>query len=460
MTALRTVSADGQRLRVAVRPGTDTGRIPLLLSNRIGATLNVLDPFVEALDPAVEVIRSDAPGVGGSPVPPLPYPFARLARLVGRMLDRLGYQRFDVLGISWGGGLAQQLAFQNPRRCRRLILVSTATGWMMVPARPRVLLRMATPLRYWDADYAREIAGDIYGGELRRRPDLVRHLLAGDRPASGRAYLYQLAAGAGWTSLPFLPLIWQPTLILAGDDDPIIPLVNARVMARLLPAARLNIYPDGHLGLLTMKDELAGEVTRFIGEPLRAGERRRRGHRTTAGRRERYARGPTPFHRRNAWESARPPEHQDLLAPVQGEGHLAALLGVHPLVVALAGTKQRRRGAAALNAGFSVSDSTSAAPRLAARGAFQHHPRGLGRRPIPRRRRQRTLHHRDVELSTKSASARALLCGHTCPRFYPRTPTDVPGATLERPTSRGRAAEGAPGVSGVVVSPSSWGLRP
>ena len=81
------------------------------------------------------------------------------------MLDELGYQRFDVLGISWGGGLAQQLALQNPRRCRRLVLVSTATGWMMMPARPSVLMRMATPRRYRDAGYAREIAGDIYGGE-------------------------------------------------------------------------------------------------------------------------------------------------------------------------------------------------------------------------------------------------------------------------------------------------------
>ena len=264
-TALRTVSAGRRRLRVAVRPGTEPGRPPLLLCNGIGASLELLEPFVEALDPAIEVIRFDPPGVGGSPVPPLPYPFAALARLVGRLLDALGYDRFDVLGISWGGGLAQQLAFQNPRRCRRLVLVATATGCLMVPAGPGLLLRMATPRRYWDAGYARAIAGDLYGGRMRSRPDLVQELILGlGRPASGRGYLYQVAAGAGWTSLPFLPLIRQPTLILAGDDDPIIPLVNARVMARLLPAARLHVYPDGHLGLLTMRDELAPLVAGFL----------------------------------------------------------------------------------------------------------------------------------------------------------------------------------------------------
>ena len=58
----------------------------------------------------------------------MPYNFAMLACLVGTLLDRLGYDQFDALGISWGGGLAQQLAFQHPRRCRRLVLVSTGTG--------------------------------------------------------------------------------------------------------------------------------------------------------------------------------------------------------------------------------------------------------------------------------------------------------------------------------------------
>lgn len=266
MSYIRTVLVGGRRLRVAVRPGTDPARPPLLLCNGIGASLEVLQPLVDALDPAIEVVRFDPPGVGGSPVPPLPYPFPALARLVGRLLDALGHGRFDVLGVSWGGGLAQQLAFQNPRRCRRVVLVATATGCLMVPASPCVLLRMATPRRYRDAGYARSIAGEIYGGAVRRRPDLVLPLILDhDRPASGRGYLYQLASGLGWTSLPFLPLIRQETLILAGDDDPIIPLVNARMMARLLPSARLHVYPDGHLGLITMVDELAPMITRFLG---------------------------------------------------------------------------------------------------------------------------------------------------------------------------------------------------
>lgn len=71
------------------------------------------------------------------------------------MLSELRMGVVDVLGLSWGGALAQQFAFQNPRRCRRLVLVATGTGAMMVPAQPRVLTKMLTPRRFSDPDYCR-----------------------------------------------------------------------------------------------------------------------------------------------------------------------------------------------------------------------------------------------------------------------------------------------------------------
>jgi poly(3-hydroxyalkanoate) depolymerase len=261
---MRAVAVGGQHLRVAVRPGDGT-RIPLVLANGIGASLEVLQPFVDALDPSIEVVRFDAPGVGGSPVPRMPYRLPALARLVARLLDQLGYRAVDMLGISWGGGLAQQFALCQRRRCRRLVLVATGTGMLMVPGRPRVLARMVTPRRYLDPDYAERIAADLYGGTTRSDPTMVRELLHGrTRVSAGRGYLYQLTAGAGWSSLPLLPWIRQPTLLLAGDDDPIIPLVNARIMRRLLPDAELHIYHGGHLGLLTEAAELAPVVDGFL----------------------------------------------------------------------------------------------------------------------------------------------------------------------------------------------------
>lgn len=263
-TRLRRVTVLGHDVRVSVRPGSLPGT-PLLLCNGIGASLDLLEPFVDALDPRIEVVSFDVPGAGGSPTPRLPYNFPMLACFATRLLDTLDYDEFDILGISWGGGLAQQIALQHPRRCRRLVLVSTATGCLMIPANPRVLSRMVSPRRYRDPDYTRSIAADLYGGRLRDDPDLARPLLhEHSRIGSRRGYLLRLLAGIGWSSLPALPFIQQPTLILAGSDDPIIPLVNARIMARLLPHATLQVYDDGHLGLITQAPELAPIVANFL----------------------------------------------------------------------------------------------------------------------------------------------------------------------------------------------------
>ena len=110
------VATGGQRIRVNVRWGTG---VPLVLCNGIGASLEVLDPLVEQLDSDTTVVRFDVPGTGGSPTSLAPYGFPYLAWVLGRVLSELGIGVVDVLGLSWGGALAQQFAFQNPRRCRR-----------------------------------------------------------------------------------------------------------------------------------------------------------------------------------------------------------------------------------------------------------------------------------------------------------------------------------------------------
>ncbi|MGV3563337.1 MAG: alpha/beta fold hydrolase [Nocardioides sp.] len=262
------VEVHGIGLRVAVRPGTDPEQPPLVLVNGIGARLELLDAFVDHIDPRIEVIRFDVPGVGGSPSVPVPYTMWMLAELVRRLARQLGHPTYDVLGISWGGGLAQQMAFQQPCSLRRLVLVATATGSIMVPGHPRVLSKMVTPHRYRDAAYAREVAAQLYGGKMRLMPELAGQVL-GARPGadSSWGYLSQLLAGCGWSSLPGLPLIRQRTLILAGDDDPIIPLVNARIMKALIRRSELHVYADGHLGLVTSADDLGPRVSRFLLAP-------------------------------------------------------------------------------------------------------------------------------------------------------------------------------------------------
>jgi poly(3-hydroxyalkanoate) depolymerase len=263
----RSVVIGGQRLRICVTSGDAQARVPLLLINGIGASLELLQPFVDELSRPAEVIRFDVPGVGGSPLPALPYRFTGLCRLIARLLDTLGHEQADVLGISWGGGVAQHFAAYQRGRCRRLVLVSTSTGSLMVPARPAVLAKMVTPRRYLDRGYLRSVAPELYGGTARTDPGRVAEMMhGGSRVGPGAGYLYQLAAGAGWTSLPFLPLIRQPTLVMSGDDDPLIPLANARLMHSLIRSSRLHVYHGGHLGLVTEAASLAPVVSRFLEE--------------------------------------------------------------------------------------------------------------------------------------------------------------------------------------------------
>ena len=132
---------------------------------------------------------------------------------------------------------------------------------------------MVTPRRYLNRGYLQRVAGDLYGGSARADPASVAaamhgdHSVGGNRVGPSRGYLYQLAAAAGWTSVPFLPWLRQPTLILAGDDDPLIPLVNARMMHRLIRDSRLHVYHGGHLGLVTEAAALAPVVDGFLAAP-------------------------------------------------------------------------------------------------------------------------------------------------------------------------------------------------
>jgi len=262
---MRVLSIGGRTIRVSVREGT-AGWPPLLLCNGIGASLELFQPFIDVLDPRRPVIRFDMPGIGGSPAPVVPYHLATLPSLLAGLLDQLGYEQADVLGISWGGGLAQQFALSRPDRVRRLVLVATAPGALMVPAHPRVLLRMLTPRRHRDPGYAAHVAGELYGGSAREDPIVARDLLHATTTRLGptRGYYYQLISMLGWTSLPWLPKLRPPTLILAGDDDPIIPVVNARIMRWLIPRSRLHIYHGGHLELAADPERLAAAVEAFL----------------------------------------------------------------------------------------------------------------------------------------------------------------------------------------------------
>ena len=137
-----------------------------------GSNIELLEPIAGWM-PQREIVTFDIPGVGHSPLPVLPYRLNGIAGLATQVLDHFGQTQADVLGVSWGGAVAQQFARSHPERCRRVILCATSTGTIMVPSNPLVALKLATPLRFINKRYAQRVAGEIYGGDFRRSPDLL-----------------------------------------------------------------------------------------------------------------------------------------------------------------------------------------------------------------------------------------------------------------------------------------------
>jgi poly(3-hydroxyalkanoate) depolymerase len=264
---IRYVDVDGTRLRTSIR-GLGS---PLLVLTGIGASLELSVPFERALNVhGVQTIALDAPGTGKSSRYRWPRRMPGLARTVERTLETLGYDRVDVLGVSFGGILAQQLAHQAPERVRRLILASTAAGVPFlggVPGSPRPLLALASPRRYQSPDYYRRVAGALYGGAARHDADSLLHgsIARFSEAPSLRGYVDQLYAISFWTGLPWLWRLRQHTLVLVGDDDPIIPVVNGRILTRIIPHAKLEIITGGgHLFLLERPAEMADLVAEFL----------------------------------------------------------------------------------------------------------------------------------------------------------------------------------------------------
>jgi poly(3-hydroxyalkanoate) depolymerase len=262
---LRRVKVMGYSLRVAIWPGREGAHTPLVMFNGIGARLELLEPFADELGD-LETIAIDVPGTGKSSMPLHPYRLWMLSILMQKVLTKLGYDQVDILGVSWGGTLAQQFALQNPHRCRRLILCATGQGMPMV-LDPRILLKFITPRRFNDPVYRRKIAGEIYGGAARHMPGLIREIGPRMMPTSKFGYLMQQLALSGWTSLPWLPLLKQPVLIMAGDDDPVIPLINARIMSALIRNCRLHVVHDGHLFLISDPAGASRVVREFLDAP-------------------------------------------------------------------------------------------------------------------------------------------------------------------------------------------------
>ncbi|MCO1656418.1 alpha/beta fold hydrolase [Pseudonocardia humida] len=255
----------GMDVHVSVRPAPDAAT-PLLLLMGIGGNTEMWHPLRDLLGADRTTVAFDIPGTGRSATPPVPLPLPLLGRIATRVLDHAGIDRADVLGVSWGGLLAQQVALAHRKRVRRVVLASTHFGMASVPATPTALRTLLSTRRYRDVDAFAEALAHFGGGPGRDVEGMRGHIAARlAHPPTRRGYWYQMLSISTWSSLPLLPLLRRPTLLLAGDDDPAVPAINARIMAKLLPDAELVVVPGGgHLMLFDRAREIAPVIRRFL----------------------------------------------------------------------------------------------------------------------------------------------------------------------------------------------------
>ncbi len=256
------MTIEGRTVRVARWKATQKpfAERPLLFFNGIGANIELIAPMVERMKTR-DVITFDMPGVGGSPDPTLPYWPWMMARVADQIMAGFGYAEHDVMGVSWGGAMAQQYALQYSSRVKHLILAATSAGMLMVPGKLSSLTKMIDPRRYLDPDFMLKNFKSLYGGKGDGAGGHAERIV----PPTKTGYFYQLFAMMGWTSAPFLPFMSAKTLIMMGGDDALVPPANGTILKTLIPNARLEIISEGgHLFLVSDADRCIPMIEAFL----------------------------------------------------------------------------------------------------------------------------------------------------------------------------------------------------
>ena len=247
--------------------------MPLVLCNGIGASLEVLDPLVEQLDPDSTVVRFDVPGhrrVAGIGPAALRVSVSGLG--AGPRADPSWASAWWMSsGCPGAARLAQQFAFQNPRRCRRLVLVATGTGFAHGARTSHGCWRkMLTPRRFSDPDYAASIAGDLYGGTVRSARRRRRAIV---RTPAARRFEGRLPAPAARRFGVDQPVraARDPATDLDRRRDRRPDHPDDQRAHHGAPAAACDgctLHPGGHIDLVTNAAELAPVIDTFLRRPL------------------------------------------------------------------------------------------------------------------------------------------------------------------------------------------------
>jgi pimeloyl-ACP methyl ester carboxylesterase len=270
----RTQFAAANGVRYAYRQFGSGNRPPLLCLQHFRGGLDNWDPAVtDGLAEGGPVILFNNAGIassGGEPADTI----AGMAEHVIAFVEALGLTQIDLLGFSMGGFVAQKVTLERPRLVRRLILAGTGPegGEDMAAYQPDVATQATqeVPTKdnflflFFEPTPSSQAAGHAFWTRRNTRADQ-------DRPTSSAAMAAQAAAIGAWGTVPakdryeMLKAIEQPTLVVNGKHDLLVPTVNSYILQQHLPNATLIIYPDsGHGAIFQFADTFVREVNLFL----------------------------------------------------------------------------------------------------------------------------------------------------------------------------------------------------
>jgi pimeloyl-ACP methyl ester carboxylesterase len=255
-------------INIAYRVQGEGPPLVLVMGYRLNSTAWPED-FIEALARQFTIITLDNRGTGLSDKPVEGYAIANMARDICGLLDQLDITRVHLLGYSMGGAIAQEFVRQFPERVSSLILCATMCGGPRAIYAKSSLVRVMRDLdglspeqaarRIWKVTYSR--------GYLERHPEIAEAQMRREiaLPTPLHAADLQFQAFAEFDGSKALSDVRCPALVLTGDLDELISPQNSRMMAKLIPGAKLMIIPGcGHRVMWEASDECASSISEFI----------------------------------------------------------------------------------------------------------------------------------------------------------------------------------------------------
>ncbi|MFN3596523.1 MAG: alpha/beta fold hydrolase [Rubricoccaceae bacterium] len=243
---------------------------PLLLVPGLGSGTWLWARSRAALGARFSLVMPELRGSGRSDKPDERYSVAGFAEDLVAVLDAYGIARAHVLGASMGGFVAQYLAATRPDRVDRLVLVGTAVGGQnQIGPSGDVLARTVRPRGRTRRERLEDGYALSFSDAFRRgHPALLDFITAWRLayPQPEAAYYRQLLGANAYDGARCTPRIAAPTLVCAGEEDPLVPRANAEVLAALLPDARVRVFPGRHLFFWEHADAFSEAVLEFLGD--------------------------------------------------------------------------------------------------------------------------------------------------------------------------------------------------